>query len=373
MYLDNSATTRPTERVLNAAHEAAVAFGNPSSLHRVGLAAEQIVTDARRAVAEALFAREDEIFFTSGGTEANNTAVLGAAQARKKRGNKIVISAVEHDSVMASAALLEAQGFSVIRVAPRPDGNMDIDDFKRAIDEQTVLVSCMAVNNETGAIFPVEELSALIKRANAPALLHIDAVQALGKREINVKALSCDLMSVSAHKIHGLKGCGALYVRKGVTIKPLLIGGHQERGFRAGTENTVGIAAFGEACRAISPKEESRALAAVKEAFLSELSHIDGVLFNSPPNGSPHILNFSVLGYRSETLLHALEEREIYVSSGSACKKGETSHVLKAQGLPKERVDSAVRLSFGKENTVGEAKEFAEALREVLASVAHTR
>ena len=372
LYLDNSATTRPTEEVIRAASEMMANFGNPSSLHRVGFLAEQTVTNARRAVAEALSAREDEIFFTSGGTESNNTAVLGAAEARRKRGDKIVLTAVEHDSVMASAKYLEEQGFCVTRVAPESDGNLSLEAMADAIDETTVLVSCMLVNNETGAIFPADRLASVIKRKNAPALLHIDAVQAFGKLPVDVRALGCDLLSVSAHKIHGLKGCGALYVRKGITIRPRSLGGHQERAFRGGTENTVGIAAFGEACRALAVTKDRAAVAEVKAAFMRELSAIDKVRINSPANASPYILNFSVPGYRSETLLHAFEERDIFVSSGSACKKGEQSHVLKAQGLTRDITDSAVRVSFDKENTVADAAVFAAALRDILASVAHT-
>lgn len=371
IYLDNSATTRPSKAAMAAAWAMMERFGNPSSLHGIGLDAFLAVDEARKAVAATLSARPDEIYFTSGGTESNNTALLCGAQARRKRGDKIVISAVEHDSVMVAASHLEEQGFRVVRVSPKADGTLEVEDFAAAVDEKTILVSCMMVNNETGALFPVDKLRGILTRAKAPALLHIDAVQALGKEKIDLRDLNCDMMTLSAHKIHGLKGCGALYLRKGVTLKPHQWGGHQEKGFRAGTENTVGIAAFGAACKELSPAADKAYLSRVKEAFLRELTAIPGVVINSPSHAAAHILNFSVPGYRSETLLHALEQREIFVSSGSACKKGELSHVLKAQGLPPALIDSAVRISLDRENTPEDAAVFARALREIMATVAH--
>lgn len=371
IYLDNSATTRPCAAAIKAANAMLETFGNPSSLHTVGSAAFVAVEDARKAVAASLSCRPDEVFFTSGGTESNNLALLGGAAARCKRGNRIVLSAVEHDSVMAAAAFLESQGFEVVYIAPDREGNLSEEAFAAAVDDRTILVSCMMVNNETGARFPVEKLRGILTRAGAPALLHVDAVQAFGKEKIDLRTLSCDLMTLSAHKVHGLKGCGALYVRKGVTLRPRQMGGHQEKGLRAGTENTVGIAAFGAACKELTPSADRAHLTQVKDAFVRHLQAIPQVVFNSPADGVPHILNFSVPGYRSETLLHALEQREIYVSSGSACKQGDLSHVLKAQGLPPSRIDSAVRVSLDRDNTLEEARAFAEALRDILATVAH--
>ncbi len=371
IYLDNSATTRPSAVAVAAATDAMAVFGNPSSLHKVGVEAFLITEDARKAVAAVLSCRPDEILFTSGGTESNNLALLGGAKAKQKRGNKVVLSAVEHDSVMASAALLEEQGFRVVYIPPKADGSLSLADFESVLDKDTVLVSCMMVNNETGARFPVEGLRSLLQKVNAPALLHIDAVQAFGKEPIDLRTLSCDLMTLSAHKIHGLKGCGALYVRKGVTLPPRQIGGHQEKGLRAGTENVVGIAAFGAACKELSPKKDGAYLRHIKETFVREVSQIPGAVLNLPPQSAPHILNVSFPGYRSETLLHALEQRDIYVSSGSACKKGEKSHVLVAQGLPAHITDSTLRISLSTDNREEEALLFAETLRDILTQVVH--
>lgn len=373
IYLDNSATTRPSVAAAQAAKEMFENFGNPSSLHHVGVAAQRVTDGARKAVAKAIDAREDEIFFTSGGTEANNTALIGGAFARRKRGDTIVITAVEHDSVMASAKFLEEQGFRVIKVTPAADGTLTAEDFEKVIDSRTILVSCMLVNNETGAIFPVEKLRGIVRRVNAPALIHVDAVQALGKMRVSAEDMGCDMLTVSAHKIHGLKGSGALFIKKGTTLRPFILGGHQEKGFRAGTEATPAIAAFGAACGELDHVKEAKHLREVKQAFLDRLAHIPQVRVNSPEKSAPHIINFSVPGYRSETLLHAFESRDIYVSSGSACKKGEISHVLKAQGLPREITDSAVRVSLSKDNTVAQADVFAQALDEIIATVAHVK
>lgn len=377
IYLDNSATTKPSPSAIKAAADMFENFGNPSALHSVGAKAQSVLEDARSEVARAINAKDDEIVFTSGGTEANNTAVIMPALARRKRGNRVVISAVEHDSVMASAKYLEDQGFDVVRVSPKSDGCIAAEDFEKVIDESTVLVSCMLVNNETGAIFPVEALRSIVKRANSPALIHVDAVQALGKIPVSVKKLDCDMLSLSAHKIHGLKGCGALYISKEaqklMKFYPYLKGGHQENGLRAGTEATVNIAAFGAACRELNVSRDGGIIRRVKDAFVRELSLIKEVIINSPEHSAPHIINFSVPGYKSETLLHAFEQREIYVSSGSACKKGEKSHVLKAQGLPDEITDSTVRVSLSKENTEEEAVIFCNALREIIGSVVHIK
>lgn len=373
IYFDNSSTTAPSQAAIDAVNGMLVNFGNPSSLHRLGAAAQTEMDEAREAVAGAVGASPSEIFFTSGGTEANNTAITGGAAARRRRGNKIVITAVEHDSVLMPAKNLESAGFRVETVAPGQDGTIDPSAFERAVDGDTVLVSCMMVNNETGAVFPVEKLRDIVVRAGAPALIHVDAVQALGKLRISVQDIGCDMMTLSAHKIHGIKGCGALYVKKGVTVRPFMLGGGQERGFRAGTEATAAIAAFGAACRELNPAADAAKMLEVKEELLRGLAGIPQVIVNSPGLSAPHIINFSVPGYRSETLLHAFEARDIYVSSGSACKKGALSHVLIAQGLSRERADSAVRVSLCRDNTPDEAARFIAALKEIISTVAHVR
>lgn len=377
IYLDNSATTKPSASAIKAATDMFENFGNPSALHEVGARAQAVLEDARSEIARVISAKVEEIVFTSGGTEANNTAVIMPALARRKRGNRVVVSAVEHDSVMASAKYLENQGFDVVYVYPEKDGSITAEAFERAIDQNTVLVSCMLVNNETGAIFPCEKLRSIVKKANSPALIHVDAVQALGKIPVSVKRLDCDMLSFSAHKIHGLKGSGALYIsqeaQKLMKFYPYLKGGHQENGLRAGTEATVNIAAFGAACRELDVSRDGAKIRQVRDAFARELSLIKEVIINSPEKSAPHILNFSVPGYKSETLLHAFEQKGIYVSSGSACKKGEKSHVLKAQGLPDEITDSTVRVSLSKENTEEEARIFCDALREIIGSVVHIK
>ncbi len=373
IYLDNSATTLPSKKAVEAATDAMTnSFGNPSSLHKLGFEAFTVMDTARKRLAKALSARDDEIYFTSGGTESNNLAVFGSAYARKKRGNRIVSTAIEHSSVKASLDELEKEGFEVIRLMPDDDGNVPLSAFNDAINEKTILVSLMAVNNETGAILPFDKIRRIITLKSAPALLHIDAVQAFGKMSINAQNIGADLITVSAHKIHGIKGAGALWVKKGTTLKSRNFGGLQENALRPGTEAVPLIAAMGVAAEEIDPLKTDAHLKEVKESFISEISKIDGVYINSPQNGSPAILNISVVGYKSETLLHALSSREIYVSSGSACKKGEKSYVLSAQGLPEKRIDSALRLSFCKENSPDEAVIFANALKEIMATTANT-
>ena len=321
-------------------------------------------------MASQLGAKPEEIFFTSGGTESNNIALFGAAHARKKRGNRIVTTQIEHPSVLNTVKKLEQEGFEVVRLKPDKWGKIAPEQVCEAVTPETILVSMMAVNNEVGSILPVEAAADAIEEKKAPALLHIDAVQAFGKLPLRVRELRADLMSVSAHKIHGPKGIGALFVRKGVHIEPLTYGGGQEKDMRPGTESMPLIAAFGAAVKAL-PNTETE-LAAMQElnAFLrSELAKLDGVTINSPDDALPYILNFSAGGVRAETMLHFLSERGIYVSSGSACSKGRASHVLTAMGLPRERIASSLRLSFCRFNTKTEAQAFAGALADGLASI----
>lgn len=373
IYLDNSATTKPSKAAVDAAVKAmSEVFGNPSSLHSLGFEAQNILTLARKNIAKVLSAREDEIYFTSGGTESNNIAVFGSAYARKKRGNRIVSTAVEHSSVKAALDELEKEGFEVIRLMPDEEGNISLSAFNEAIDEKTVLVTCMAVNNETGAVFPVEKIRRIITARSAPALFHIDAVQAFGKMPLSVRSSDADLITASAHKIHGIKGCGVLWIKKGTTLRKRTFGGLQENSLRPGTEAVPAIAAMGAAAAEINAAETAEKCKNTKEAFVEELSRIDGVVINSPRNGASHILNISVPGYKSETLLHALEKREIYVSSGSACKKGEKSYVLAAQRLSDKRIDSALRISFCRDNSPDEAEIFAQSLKEIMGTIANT-
>lgn len=354
-YLDNSATTKPCEAAVQAAARMmSEDFGNPSSLHSLGLAAHRTVENTRALLARSIGEEEkNTVVFTSGGTEANNLAVLGAAYAGRRAGNRIVTTAIEHESVLESMNELERQGFEVVRIVPDREGHITKEQIFEAVTKETILVSVMLVNNEVGTILPVEEISRAVKAAGAPALIHTDAVQAYGKLPVKVKKLGVDLMTVTAHKIHGGKGAGALYLAKGVNLPARMLGGEQERRLRGGTECTPMIAAFGAAigCLKENSHDEIRAL---RDYAAERLGALDGILFNSPRDASPYILNVSVEGIRSQTLIQALSDMEIYVSNGSACAKGKKSHVLTAMGLPGDVIDSAVRVSFSRYTTRGD-------------------
>ncbi len=366
IYLDNSSTTKPCEKAIENINTALKGlWGNPSSLHRLGVEAEIPVTEARVKIAEMLSCREDEIYFTSCGTESNNTAVFGAAAARKKRGRRIVTTSTEHPSVLEAFKKMEGEGFEVIYLKPDQSGVINTADIEAAVNKDTVLVSIMLVNNETGAIQPVKEAADIIKKSGAPALLHCDAVQAFGKMPVNVNSLGVDMLSLSAHKIHGPKGIGALYIKKGITVAPLIFGGGQEKGFRSGTESVPLIMGFCGAIQDIGNINSNLKVAKELWAYAKDKLLATGlVTINSPDNALPYILNISVMGYRSETLLHFLEAKGIYVSSGSACAKGEGSYVLKEMGLKPERIDSALRISFSRFTQRDEIDTLCEALME---------
>ena len=374
-YLDNSATTQVLPSVAQKAVELMVEeFGNPSSLHTRGFRARKLLEESRRLVAERLGAQPEEITFTSGGTESNNLAVFGAAQARRRMGNKIVTTAAEHDSVLNPCKELEKQGFEVVYLRPDGSGHLPEEALAEAIDEKTILVSVMLVNNETGAIFPVQAAGRAIRRNKAPALLHVDAVQGFGKLPFTVKKLGVDLLTISGHKIHAPKGIGAMNEKKGVRILPQALGGSQERGMRSGTESVPLICALGEAVRLLPPAEE--ALEQVKElnALLREkLSQMPEVVIHSPEDGLPYVLNFSAGSVRGETMLHFLAERGVYVSSGSACGKAKPSHVLEAMALPRAQVESALRVSFSRFSVPEDVEALVEGLAAGLESLARSR
>lgn len=368
IYLDNSATTKPCEEAVIAANAAMNdCFGNPSSLYNLGMQAENIVSDARMAISDKLECREDEIYFTSSGSESNNTAVFGVAEMLCRRGKHIVTTAIEHPSVLEPMKRLESRGFEVTYLKPDSDGSISLKSFENAIRRDTILVSCMAVNNETGAILPVDGIKEIIKAVGSPALLHIDCVQAFGKIPVIPLDMSADLVTLSAHKIHGIKGAGALYVKKGLYLPAFILGGGQEKGLRSGTEAVPAIAAFGAAVKALP--EITAAYKRVKELkgeFIQKLSEFENVVINSPEQGLPYVLNFSFKGYRSETLLHHLERYGICVSSGSACSKGKGSYVLNEMGLSSDRVDSALRISFSRYNEKQDIEELCKALKGAL-------
>ena len=374
IYLDNSATTR----VCHAAAEKALymmteCYGNPSSLHSKGFAAEKEVSFARAVIAEKLSAQPGEIYFTSGGTESDNIAILGAAYAKKRFGNRIVTTSIEHPAVLNTMAQLEKEGFEVVYVQPEADGNIPAEKFADIIDAKTILVSVMAVNNETGAILPLKEIAAIIKRKKAPALFHTDAVQAFCKIPLSPKRLGLDLISVSGHKVHAPKGVGALYVKNSVRILPHSFGGGQEKNLRPGTEGVPLICAFGAAVKNMAPERENEKRVREVQAYLLErLREMPEVVLNSPENALPYIVNLSAGRVRAETMLHFLAEKSIYVSSGSACGKAKPSHVLEAMVLSKMRIDTSIRVSLCAENTKEEIDAFADALKLGLNTLSHT-
>lgn len=347
IYLDNASTTRPSETAKTAFLEACENFGNPSSLHRMGLAAEKMISSAKEAIGAVLGVSPKSIIFTSGGTEANNIAILGYCRANKKRGRHIITTKVEHPSVLASFEVLENEGFSVSYLNVDEFGRINVEDLDKILCEDTIFVSVMAANNEVGTTMPIEEIKQIMKKKSPVAALHVDAVQAFGKIALMPSKWGVDFMSLSAHKIHGLKGIGALYMAN-EHIKPVIIGGGQQRNLRSGTENVPGIAAFGAAVKKInidnSKMKETRLL--LKKKLFEK---IEDITFNgSDEYQTGYVLNVSFKGIKAEILLHMLEEKEIYVSTGSACSSNKPmpSKVLTAMGCTNEEISGAIRFSF---------------------------
>ena len=365
-YLDNSATTA----VCSAAVERMVAvmtetYGNPSSLHRMGIAAEEAVQKARTTVAAMIGCAPDRLVFTSGGTESNNLSILGTAAAKTRSSRKAVTTMGEHASVSACFDELEKQGWQVTRLPLRSDGSVSLDDLEKALTPDTALVSIMMVNNETGALCDIAEAVKRVRRCCTDAVFHSDCVQAAGKLTLKAERWGVDLLTVSSHKIHGPKGCGALYIRKGLRVLPRQLGGGQEKGFRSGTEAVPAIVGFGAAAEVFpSVTEQGSRYQALRQQLISGLADIEGVRWHLPESGVSYITNFSLMGLRSETLLHFLAARDVYVSGGSACSKGKRSPVLTAMGLPEREVDAALRVSFSYQNTEEDVRRLCEALHE---------
>ena len=370
IYYDNSATTRTREESAKLVYEMLTdCYGNPSSLHRRGFLAQQRLDKAREQTAETLGCQSGEIYFTSGGTEADNIAILGAARAQQRMGKKIVTTAIEHDAVLNTVKFLEGEGWEIVRLKPDREGKITAQQVLDAVDNQTALVSMMAVNNEVGSVLPVAQVSRLLRKEYPRVLLHCDAVQAWCKQPLRLgKALDVDFLSVSGHKIYAPKGCGALYVKKGSRLRPVSFGGGQEKNIRPGTEGIANLCAMGLSAQLLTAEsaENHSRVTLIRDALLEGLTKLPDICINSPADATPYILNFSALGVRSEIMLHFLEEKGIYVSSGSACAKGGASHVLQAMGLERERADSAIRLSFGRYNTPEQVPLFLEALEEGL-------
>ena len=380
IYFDNSATTRPSDEVL--AFYTAIAreeYGNPSSKHKRGTAARAVLTEARRKLAEALGAKDGRIFFTAGGTEANNLALFGRAYAKERfaRGGRIITTEGEHASVALPLDALARAGFDVVRI-PTRGGALDMNAFLAALTPKTVLVSVMAVNNETGAVYPTARLSALLHRASPDGVLHVDATQAFMKIPLTPKTLGADMITVSSHKIEGPKGVGALWVSdallKNRGLSPILLGGGQEDGMRSGTENVPGACAFAEAARLAYESFDARveAILAVRTHLLSRLASDEvlqkAVTPNLPEVAAPHILSLTVNGFKSETVLNDLSGRGIYVSSGSACASHarNLSQALLAFGKTEAETDATIRISLSHHNTAEEADAFLTALRDIV-------
>lgn len=372
-YLDNSATTRVFPQVQQLMIETMnEQYGNPSSLHNRGVAAEEYVTKASEQIARTLKADKKEIVFTSGGTESNNMALIGGAFANRRRGNHLITSAIEHASVGNPMKFLQEAGFQVTYLPVDGEGRISLEELRKAIRPETILVSLMYVNNEIGTVEPIEEASKIIKSVNPQILFHVDAIQGYGKYVIRPKKLGIDLLSVSGHKIHGPKGSGFLYISNKAKVNPLIYGGGQQRGMRSGTENVPGIAGLGLAAEMIYENHEEKIekLYSLKERFIAGIQEIEGTVVNGAAvrEGAPHIVSVSFAGVRSEVLLHSLEMEEIYVSAGSACSsnKPAVSSTLTAIGVPKELLDSTLRFSFGVFTTEEEIDYTLEALNRLL-------
>lgn len=387
-YLDNSATTQIDVQVLERMERVyREDFGNPSSRHKKGLEAERYVKIAREEISATLKCNPEEILFTSGGTESNNTALLGVAYASRRRGMHIVTTAFEHASVYEPLCFLEQQGFRITYLKPDLDGSVSAEDVKNALCPDTILVSVMAVNNEVGAVMDFEAIGREVKAFNPEIVYHVDAIQAYGKLRIYPKRQNIDLLSVSAHKLHGPKGCGFLFIREKTKIKPLLYGGGQQKGMRSGTENVPGIAGMGLAAKLASEQLLLNAewLYELKEHFANELETVEGSVIHlvDEEDGTkcpqklrterlrrlaPHIMSVGFFGVRAEVLLHALEEKGIYVSSGSACSSNHPaiSGTLKAIDANQDLLDATVRFSFCKDTTKEELSYTAEVLRQLL-------
>lgn len=372
-YFDNSATTRVLDSVKDAVVNAmTVDYGNAAARHMKGVEAERLIKEARAEIAKSLKVQEKEILFTSGGTESNNTALIGAAFANQRAGKHLITTGVEHASIYNTMEFLREQGFEITYLPVDSYGCISLEELSQAVREDTILVSVMYVNNEIGAVEPVEEISKVIKAKNPKTLFHVDAIQAYGKYVIRPKKQGIDLLSVSGHKIHGPKGVGFLYIDEKAKVRPLLFGGGQQKGMRSGTENVPGCAGLGAAVREVYTDHEAKIerMYQLRERLIAGLKELPGVTINGHEGreNAPQIVSASFEGVRSEVLLHALEDRGVYVSSGSACSVNHpgVSGTLKGIGVKKELLDSTIRFSFGLFNEPEEADYCLEVLRELL-------
>ncbi len=373
-YLDNSATTQCGKQACDIMVRLLTQdYGNPSSLHLKGVEAERYVKDAREKIARTLKADEKEIVFTSGGTESNNLAIIGAAMANRRAGMHLITTSIEHPSVLNAMEYLKEQGFEITYLPVDENGIISLEDLREAVREDTILVSVMQVNNEIGAIEPIEQAAKCIKEKNPKTLFHVDAIQSYGKMRIYPKRMGIDLLSVSGHKIHGPKGCGFLYIREKTKIKPIIFGGGQQKGMRSGTENVPAIA--GLAAAAVESyenfEEKTAHLYEIKKAFTDGIRQLPGAVINGKcgQDSAPHIASVSFTDVRSEVLLHDLEQRQIYVSAGSACSsntKKKVSATLKNIGVRQDLLENTVRFSFSVHTTMEEILYVLEELPRIL-------
>lgn len=378
-YLDNSATTKPYKEVVNVIGQVMLEqYGNPSSMHMLGVEAEKRLSAATKIIADTLKCKPAEILYTSGGTESDNMALIGIARIKHRLGKHIITTAIEHPAILETCVYLEKEGFEISYLDTDENGVIKLDQLESLVRKGTILVSIMHTNNEIGSIQPIAEASKLVKSINPDCLIHVDAVQGYGKAHIIPKKMGIDLMSVSAHKLHGPRGVGFLYVKEGVRISPIIWGGGQQKGLRSGTENVAGICAMAEAARITyaNLEDDVNRLYELKEYFISELLSLEGITVNgiegtdteSIRATAPHIVSASFDGVRSEVLLHSLEDKEIYVSAGSACasNKPHISSTLVAIGVPREHLDSTIRFSFSVDTTREELDYTIETLKQLL-------
>lgn len=372
-YLDNSATTRCFDETIKAVEEEMKTYyGNPSSMHKKGFEAEKKIREVTKIIASTLKCEESEIVYTSGGTEADNMALIGIARAYKRQGKHIITSSIEHAAILQTAEFLKEEGFEITYLPTDEKGIVDLEELKKSVREDTILVSIMGVNNEIGTVQPIEEISRIVKEKNPSALFHVDAVQAYGKIKLIPKKMGIDLMSVSGHKIHGPKGVGFLYVSYKTKIKPIIFGGGQQKALRSGTENVCGIMGLGAAVEKLFATfdEDTKRMRELREYMIEGLLKIDGVRINGGQGeeAAPHIVSASISGVRAEVLLHSLEDKGIYISSGSACasNKPAVSETLKAISLPKELLDSTVRFSFSVFTSKEEIDYTLDCLKEII-------
>lgn len=374
IYLDNASTTKPCDEAVNAMMVALREnFGNPSSLHSLGVKAEKAVTEARKTIAAALVCDPECIYFTSGATESNNLAINGIMESYGKRKNKIVTTEVEHSSVYKTISKLEKKGFEVVRIAPDNRGEITAESIVSAVDDNTCLVSCMLVNNETGAILPLKKAFSQIKRDYPQAITHCDAVQAFTKIPIKVRQLNADIISLSGHKVNGPKGIGAIYIKKGVRVTPQITGGGQERQLRSGTESVPLIVGFGAAVKKHMQNitERYEYVQSIKSYLLEKVADCKDIVVLSHDDASPYIITIVADDIKSETMLHYLESHEIYVSGGSACSKGAKSPVLMAFNVPDKYINSAIRISISDETTTSDIDVLIETIKDGCKNLIH--